>query len=72
MTNPCVFASNYKWDSVHVYHRILSSVEGAAKFDAIELFGEGNVGAAFDAFPTQHVCNKYCKWFKLEHLGGTG
>ncbi|KAF9541947.1 hypothetical protein CPC08DRAFT_650400, partial [Agrocybe pediades] len=32
------------------------------------LFGEGNVGTAFEAFTMQHLCNKYCEWFKLDAL----
>jgi len=31
-----------------------------------DLFGDGNLGEAFDQFPIQHKCNKYCQWFKLE------
>jgi hypothetical protein len=30
-----------------------------------EMFGEGNVGSAFEKFPQQHKCNEYCSWFKL-------
>ncbi|KAJ7131918.1 hypothetical protein C8R46DRAFT_1015552 [Mycena filopes] len=33
--------------------------------DGVEIFGEGNVPAAFVAFPEQHVCNRYCRWFEL-------
>ncbi|KAJ7767592.1 hypothetical protein B0H14DRAFT_2402736 [Mycena olivaceomarginata] len=29
------------------------------------IFGEGNVGDVFEKFPEQHICNTYCKWFKL-------
>jgi hypothetical protein len=29
------------------------------------LFGDGNLGEAFDQFPVQHKCNKYCEWFEL-------
>ena len=32
-----------------------------------DLFGDGNLGEAFDQFPIQHMCNKYCCWFKLEN-----
>jgi hypothetical protein len=32
------------------------------------LFGDGNVGEAFNLFPTQHECNEYCEWFKLGRL----
>ncbi|KAF4612188.1 hypothetical protein D9613_004565 [Agrocybe pediades] len=32
------------------------------------LFGEGNVGTTFEAFTSQHICNRYCKWFQLEEL----
>lgn len=31
-----------------------------------DLFGDGNLGEAFDQFPIQHICNKYCHWFELE------
>ena len=33
-----------------------------------DLFVDGNLGEAFDQFPNQHRCNKYChcQWFKLE------
>ncbi|KAJ7438224.1 hypothetical protein B0H11DRAFT_1741714 [Mycena galericulata] len=33
--------------------------------DGAEIFGEGNVPAAFEAFPKQHICNQFCSWFKL-------
>ncbi|KAJ7480476.1 hypothetical protein B0H11DRAFT_2420684 [Mycena galericulata] len=33
--------------------------------DGAEIFGEGNVPAAFEAFPKQHICNQFCHWFKL-------
>ncbi|KAJ7837778.1 hypothetical protein B0H14DRAFT_2589014 [Mycena olivaceomarginata] len=29
------------------------------------IFGEGNVGDVFEKFTEQHICNTYCKWFKL-------
>lgn len=32
-----------------------------------DLFGDGNLGEAFDQFPIQHKCNKYCRWFELEN-----
>ncbi|KAJ7212725.1 hypothetical protein GGX14DRAFT_361618 [Mycena pura] len=32
------------------------------------MFGEGNVPKAFEAFPDQHQCNHYCTWFKLPPL----
>ena len=32
------------------------------------LFGDGNLGTAFENFPTQHLCSKYCRWFKLRKL----
>jgi hypothetical protein len=56
----------HKFDLIHVDHRNLLPTPDVANFDGVELFGEGNVGAAFRAFPTQHLCNKYCKWFHLE------
>ena len=31
------------------------------------LFGDGNLGEAFDQFPIQHKCNEYCHWFELEN-----
>ncbi|KAJ6568516.1 hypothetical protein B0H19DRAFT_1348962 [Mycena capillaripes] len=33
--------------------------------EGVEIWGEGNVPAAFNAFPEQHVCNKFCTWFQL-------
>ncbi|KZO98645.1 hypothetical protein CALVIDRAFT_465332, partial [Calocera viscosa TUFC12733] len=30
-----------------------------------ELFGGGNVGSAFSAFTSEHVCNRYCTAFGL-------
>ncbi|KAJ7033522.1 hypothetical protein C8F04DRAFT_1353694 [Mycena alexandri] len=33
--------------------------------EGVEIWGEGNVAAAFNAFPEQHVCNKFCTWFQL-------
>ncbi|KAJ7086293.1 hypothetical protein C8R43DRAFT_1142416 [Mycena crocata] len=33
--------------------------------DGIEIFGEGNVPSAFEAFPDQHICGKFCEWFQL-------
>ncbi|KAJ7128867.1 hypothetical protein C8R46DRAFT_884835, partial [Mycena filopes] len=30
-----------------------------------DLFGDGNLAAASDAFPEQHICNRYCEWFAL-------
>ncbi|KAJ7508027.1 hypothetical protein B0H11DRAFT_2185128 [Mycena galericulata] len=27
--------------------------------------GAENVPAAFEAFPKQHICNQFCRWFKL-------
>jgi hypothetical protein len=32
------------------------------------LFGDGNLGTAFEKFPAQHECNKFCRWFKLKAL----
>ncbi|KAG9107552.1 hypothetical protein FRC07_008607 [Ceratobasidium sp. 392] len=29
------------------------------------LFSGGNVGSLFEKFPEQHICNEYCKWYKL-------
>ncbi|KAJ7810164.1 hypothetical protein B0H14DRAFT_2379304, partial [Mycena olivaceomarginata] len=34
----------------------------------VSIFGDGNVAAAFNAFPEQHDCNKFCHWFKLPVL----
>ncbi|KAJ6470314.1 hypothetical protein C8R45DRAFT_937223 [Mycena sanguinolenta] len=39
--------------------------------DGIEIFGDGNVPAAFTAFPKQHICNKFCEWFELPNTGVT-
>ncbi|KAJ7116196.1 hypothetical protein C8R43DRAFT_1154884 [Mycena crocata] len=33
--------------------------------DGIDIFGDGNVPSAFEAFPMQHICNEFCLWFKL-------
>ncbi|KAJ7846500.1 hypothetical protein B0H14DRAFT_3454395 [Mycena olivaceomarginata] len=33
--------------------------------DGRDIFGAGNVGNIFEKFPEQHICNTYCKWFKL-------
>lgn len=32
------------------------------------LFGEGNVNTAFEAFTSQHQCSFYREWFQLERL----
>jgi len=29
------------------------------------LFGDGNLGDAFNQFPVQHVCNDFYRWFEL-------
>ncbi|KAJ6459611.1 hypothetical protein C8R45DRAFT_1109479 [Mycena sanguinolenta] len=39
--------------------------------DGIEIFGDGNLPAAFTAFPEQHICNKFCVWFELPKAGAT-
>ncbi|SJK99009.1 uncharacterized protein ARMOST_02290 [Armillaria ostoyae] len=31
-----------------------------------DMFEEGNVAHAFDGFPKDHHCNKWCEWFELE------
>ncbi|KAJ6495113.1 hypothetical protein C8R45DRAFT_824215 [Mycena sanguinolenta] len=36
------------------------------------LFGGGNDPDTLRAFPSQHVCNKFCWWFKLPTLSETG
>ncbi|KAK6996039.1 hypothetical protein R3P38DRAFT_3371236 [Favolaschia claudopus] len=36
--------------------------------EGADLFADGNVGAVFEQFPDQHVCNQYCEWFKLPVL----
>ncbi|KAJ7487093.1 hypothetical protein FB451DRAFT_1026091, partial [Mycena latifolia] len=54
----------------------ISDLQGAYSFlapnfsigDSVEIFGEGNVPAAFNAFKEQHVCNKFCSWFELPSL----
>lgn len=33
-----------------------------------DLFGAGNVDHGFRLFTTQHVCNKYCRWYELQQL----
>lgn len=30
-----------------------------------KLFGDGNIGGAFEMFPDEHICSKYCHWFHL-------
>ncbi|CAK5276740.1 unnamed protein product [Mycena citricolor] len=32
------------------------------------LFGGGNYGKFFEQFPEQHVCSRYCEFFKLSSL----
>jgi hypothetical protein len=29
------------------------------------MFGDGNIADAFLKFSNQHVCNHFCKWFRL-------
>ncbi|KAJ7832142.1 hypothetical protein B0H14DRAFT_3142965 [Mycena olivaceomarginata] len=36
--------------------------------DGRDIFGAGNVGNVFEKFPEQHICNTYCKWFKLQAM----
>ncbi|KAJ7745812.1 hypothetical protein DFH07DRAFT_776580 [Mycena maculata] len=36
------------------------------------IFGDGNVGKVFTLFPKQHICNKYCEWFKLPTVKESG
>ncbi|KAJ6603964.1 hypothetical protein B0H10DRAFT_1821761 [Mycena sp. CBHHK59/15] len=36
--------------------------------EGLDIFGDGNVPAAFNAFPQQHMCNKFCHWFQLPAL----
>ncbi|KAJ7053075.1 hypothetical protein C8F01DRAFT_1261250 [Mycena amicta] len=33
--------------------------------NSAQLFGDGNVPEAFLAFPKQHQCNKFCRWFRV-------
>ncbi|KAF8217982.1 hypothetical protein K438DRAFT_1747225 [Mycena galopus ATCC 62051] len=40
--------------------------------DGVDLFGDGNVPAAFAAFPAEHICNKFCRWFELPRLENAG
>lgn len=35
-----------------------------------KLFGDGNLGEAFERFPLEHKCNDYCHWFNLSPLEG--
>ncbi|KAJ7099420.1 hypothetical protein B0H15DRAFT_546283 [Mycena belliarum] len=37
--------------------------------EGAEIFGDGNVPAAFSAFSEQHLCNQFCYWFELPSLG---
>ncbi|KZT53343.1 kinase-like protein, partial [Calocera cornea HHB12733] len=34
----------------------------------VELFGSGNVAAAFEAFPQEHPCNDFCKAFGMTSM----
>ncbi|KAJ7685812.1 hypothetical protein B0H14DRAFT_3675285 [Mycena olivaceomarginata] len=45
--------------------QIMTSPLHSSISDGIDLFGDGNVPAAFAAFPAEHACNKFCAWFKL-------
>ncbi|KAJ7229890.1 hypothetical protein GGX14DRAFT_383846 [Mycena pura] len=47
--------------------QIMSAPEVKTK-EGKNIFGEDNVGSAFMRFPTEHICNKYCKWFEPEPL----
>ncbi|KAJ6448085.1 hypothetical protein C8R47DRAFT_999607 [Mycena vitilis] len=40
--------------------------------NGLEIFGDGNVPEAFKAFPEQHVCNHFCRWFELPALDRVG
>ncbi|KAJ7868135.1 hypothetical protein B0H13DRAFT_2351628 [Mycena leptocephala] len=31
--------------------------------ERIEIFGDGNVPGAFNAFPEQNHCSGFCRWF---------
>lgn len=63
MTHPQVSTCKHAYSTNNLHRSLANSEHGAGT-----LFGEGNVRDAFDAFPTQHTCNKYCEWFHLEQL----
>ncbi|KAJ7203034.1 hypothetical protein GGX14DRAFT_311668, partial [Mycena pura] len=57
-----VFISDYQGFSLLSLFSAIKTEEGD------DPFGEGNVGSAFLMFPKQHICNHFCKWFKLSAL----
>ncbi|KAF8996699.1 hypothetical protein BDQ17DRAFT_1171333, partial [Cyathus striatus] len=47
----------------------VSDLQGVQSLeDDAALFGQGNVGSAFDKFESEHICNEYCEWFNLTTL----
>ncbi|KAJ7318486.1 hypothetical protein DFH08DRAFT_714683, partial [Mycena albidolilacea] len=59
-TDGTVFVSNFQGMCVLCLTHIPSKIAKGTN-----IFGEGNVGDVFEKFPEQHICNTYCKWFKL-------
>ncbi|PBK58787.1 hypothetical protein ARMSODRAFT_853360, partial [Armillaria solidipes] len=55
-----VFISDFQGDQV-----MLRGISRVATGNT-DMFGEGNVAHAFDGFPKDHHCNKWCEWFELE------
>ena len=39
--------------------------------EGLNLFCEGNIKKGVEQFAQQHLCNKYCKWFKLSEFQGS-
>ncbi|KAJ7670126.1 hypothetical protein DFH06DRAFT_1125517 [Mycena polygramma] len=61
-----VFLSDYQGSQTLLTDPQIMTSPDIAK--GTDIFGEGNVGTIFLKFPEQHVCNAYCKWFKLPLL----
>ncbi|KAJ7617635.1 hypothetical protein DFH06DRAFT_1012350, partial [Mycena polygramma] len=61
-----VFLSDYQGSQTLLTDPQIMTSPDIAK--GTDIFGEGNVGTNFLKFPEQHVCNAYCKWFKLPLL----
>ena len=68
LTDPQIMTSPYVFSSLilctHWQLKVLIIFRSFGKF----LFGDGNISEAFNDFPVQHICNKYCEWFKLPSL----
>ena len=69
LTDPQIMTNPYVLIDICIplaVHNLLIIFTGSSfgKF----LFGDGNITEAFNVFPVQHICNKYCEWFKLPTL----